>query len=139
LIENLIECTKNSDERVSAAAVVEEDDFDTNTVLVVTNDRYGLDWKDLSCSFDSVLTVLLYLFLSLSLELRREFIDSTPVIGNIFKIVDISSKDSIAYAKILLMELFMSGVKPKFAVQHMLSRLCITTSCTVTLTISVTS
>ena len=44
--------------------------------------RRGFQWRHNSCSFDMVLTILPYFFMSLPVNLREEFKVATPSFGN---------------------------------------------------------
>jgi hypothetical protein len=78
---------------------------------------YGLDWKDCSCSFDTVVTVLIYIYFSLILHQREDFVQGLPFFGTIFRDINISSMESVADAKLLLMPFFMGGPEPKYAIK----------------------
>ena len=69
--------------------------------------RYGLKWANLSCSFDTVCTILLCLYSTFSLEQRRHLQTSWGRFGDILASVDMRSKASVADAKRKMMEIFI--------------------------------
>lgn len=77
---------------------------------------YGLVWANCSCSFDTVLTILLFLFLSLSNERREEFLRALPFFGAIIANIIPTSMTSISKAKLECMVYFVGGAMPKYEV-----------------------
>ena len=92
---------------VPISAIIEEDD---NT----SNELYGFRWAKSSCSFNTISTILLCFYISLSRDQREQFLTVVPIFRDNFENVMISSVTSLAHAKEKLMPLFMGGVEPKF-------------------------
>jgi energy-converting hydrogenase Eha subunit C len=61
--------------------------------------RYGLKWANLSCSFDTVCTILLCLYSVFSLEQRRHLQTAWGRFGDILAHADMKLKASVADAK----------------------------------------
>ena len=95
---------------VPISAIIEEDE---NT----SNELYGFRWAKSSCSFDTISTILLYFYISLSRDQRDEFLTVIPIFRDNFENVMMSSVTSLAHAKEKLMHFFMGGVEPKFVTE----------------------
>jgi hypothetical protein len=72
---------------------------------------YGLKWANNSCPFDTVLTVLLYFFNSLSDTDKRKFVSSWGLFGEIFLDVNVSCTFSIAQGKSRMLPSFLGHGK----------------------------
>ena len=67
---------------------------------------YGLKWHNNSCSFDTILTVLLYIFHILSKDEKRKFVSSWGLFGEIFLGINVLSTDSVADGKSRMLPFF---------------------------------
>ena len=90
-----IKCTSDGPSCLSLPHVVEQDIR-----------LYGLKWGNNSCSFDTILTVLLYIFHILSEDEKRKFVSSWGLFGEIFLDINVLSTDSVADGKSRMLPFF---------------------------------
>ena len=76
--------------------------------------QYGLKWADNSCAFDTVFTVLIYIYKSLTSTQKDEFLTASPFFSDIIENIDESSTISLAAAKLKLMPFFLKTNPYKF-------------------------
>jgi hypothetical protein len=59
----------------------------------------------------------IYIYFSLTLHQREDFVQGLPFFGTIFRDINISSMESVADAKLLQMPFFMGGPEPKYKIK----------------------
>jgi hypothetical protein len=69
--------------------------------------RYGLKWANLSCSFDTVCTILICLYSVFSTEQKSHLQTAWGTFGDILAHTDMRSKASVADTKRKMMEIFI--------------------------------
>jgi hypothetical protein len=75
---------------------------------------YGLKLFNCSCSFDTVLTVMVYFYFSLAYWKRERFQSSLPFLWVDFSIIDLSSPQSLEESKQKMMKFFTKYEGGKF-------------------------
>ena len=79
---------------------------------------YGCKWGMCSCSFDTVITIMLYLFLNFSQTERVKFTANLREFGDAFERVNISSPTSLREMKDVLMPIFLVTLKSTFTLGY---------------------
>jgi hypothetical protein len=79
---------------------------------------YGCKWGKCSCSFDTVITIMLYLFLNFSQTEREKFTANLREFGVAFERVNILSPTSLREMKDVLMPIFLVTFKSTFTLGY---------------------
>ena len=95
--------TQNEQNQIKKVSVIEKD-----------YNLFGFNWMNNSCSFDTVVTIIIFFCRSLSPDMKNNVEKSWGVFGEILSTIDPRSAGSVASAKEIIMPLFFTGSSDSF-------------------------
>jgi hypothetical protein len=103
IIKQNKQSTHNERNQIKKVSVIEKD-----------YNLFGFNWMNNSCSFDTVVTIIIFFCRSLSPEMKNDVEKSWGVFGEILSTIDPRSAGSVASAKEIVMPLFFTGSSDSF-------------------------